>query len=154
MFRITDIRNIAIQIEKNGEASYRQAAEQVSDQRLSEIFTWMADEERRHREWFEELQSEDEVPPEHAELEQMGKSLLQDMLANQTFSLDQEKLNTTTTLAEVMTQSKSFEDDTILFYQFLRGLIDNEATAKELDTIIEEERLHAQRLEELVNAFV
>lgn len=150
MFRITDIRNIAIQIEKNGEASYRQAAEQVSDQKISEIFTWMADEEQRHRQWFEELQSEAKVPSEHAELEKMGKSLLQDMIANQTFSLDQEQLNQTSTLAEVLAQSKAFEEDTILFYQFLLGLIDNEETARELETIIEEERLHATRLEELV----
>lgn len=152
MFRITDIRNIAIQIEKNGEASYRQAAAHVTDQKLSDIFTWMADEEQRHREWFEELQSEEEVPSEHAELEQMGKSLLQDMLTNQTFSLDQDKLNQTATFPEAIAQSKAFEEDTILFYQFLRGLIDNEETARELDTIIEEERLHALRLEELVEA--
>lgn len=150
MFRITDIRNIAIQIEKNGEASYRQAAEHASDQKIRDFFTWMADEERRHRQWFEELQAETEIPSEHADLEKMGKSLLQDMVANQTFSLDQEQLNQATTFAEVLAQSKAFEEDTILFYQFLRGLIDDEGTARELDTIIEEERLHAARLEELV----
>lgn len=152
MFRITDIRNIAIQIERNGEASYRQAAERVTDQKIREVLTWMADEEQRHLEWFEKLQSEAEVPPEHAELEKMGKSLLQDMVANETFSLDQKQLNQVTTFAGVLAQSKAFEEDTILFYQFLRGLIDDEATARELDTIIEEERLHAARLEDLVEA--
>lgn len=152
MFRITDIRNIAIQIEKNGEASYRQAAEHATDQKIKEVFAWMADEEQRHREWFEKLQSETKIPPEHAELEQMGKSLLQDMVANQTFSLDQEQLNRTTTLAEVLAQSKAFEEDTILFYKFLLGLIDDDETAQQLEAIIEEERLHAERLEELVEA--
>ncbi len=150
MFRITDIRNIAIQIEINGEASYRQASNQVADPRISEMLAWMADEETRHRQWFEELQTEAEIPPEHAELEQMGQSLLRDMVANQTFSLDQQQLNRTETLSEMLLQSKAFEEDTILFYEFLRSLLDDEQTARELDAIIEEERLHAVRLGELV----
>lgn len=152
MFRITDIYNIAIQIEHNGEASYRQAAEKVRNRQISELLTWMADEERRHRQWFEELQAEADIAPEHAELEEMGRSLLRDMVANQTFSLDQDQLNRTETLSEMLTQSKSFEDDTILFYEFLRGLLDDEQTVRELNAIIDEERLHAARLEELVSA--
>jgi rubrerythrin len=153
MFRMTDIRNIAIEIEKNGEASYRQAARTVSDPSLSELLAWMADEEQRHRQWFENFTSEAEVPPEHAELEQMGKSLLQDMMANQTFSLDQHELNRTGTLSSMLAQSKAFEDDTILFYEFLQSLLDDEQTARELDIIITEERRHAARLEELVEAY-
>lgn len=152
MFRITDIRNIAIQIEKNGEASYRLAASRVKDLKIQEILTWMADEEQRHREWFEAIESDTPIPPEQAELEQMGKSLLQDMVANQTFSLDQDKLDHTETIPELLVQAKAFENDTILFYEFLLGLIDDEATARELELIIEEERQHAERLEELVAA--
>lgn len=152
MFRIIDIRNIAIQIEKNGEFSYRQASQKVTNPRISELLSWMADEEERHLQWFKELQSETEVPPEHAEMEKMGQSLLRDMIANQTFSLDQEQLNRTETLVEMLTQSKAFEDDTILFYEFLKGLLDDEQTARELDAIIEEERLHSARLEEVVAA--
>lgn len=154
MFRITDICNIAIQIEKNGEASYRQTAAQVTDRKISELLSWMADEEQRHRQWFCELRSEAVVPPEHAELEEMGRSLLRDMVANQTFSLDQEQLNRTETLRELLTQAKAFEEDTILFYEFLRGLLDDEEAARGLETIIEEERLHAERLEELVETCV
>ena len=149
MFRITDIRNIAIQIEKNGEASYLQAAGQVSDPKIKEIFLWMADEERRHGQWFETIQTDKPVPPEQAELEMMGKSLLQEMVASQTFSLDQESLDRTTTFAELLAQSKSFEEDTILFYKFLRSLLDDEKTAQQLDLIIMEERSHVRQLTEL-----
>jgi rubrerythrin len=152
MFRITDIRNIAIQIEKNGEASYRLAAKHVTDQKIKETLEWMADEEQRHREWFEALQSDKSVPPEQAELEQMGKSLLQEMIGSQTFSLDQERLNQTTTFSELLSQSRSFEEDTILFYEFLRGLIDDEETAQQLDAIIDQERHHSEQLEEMVAA--
>ena len=46
MFTVADIREIAVQIEKNGEAAYRAAAQLISDSAVSEIFTWMAEEEQ------------------------------------------------------------------------------------------------------------
>lgn len=149
MFRIKDICNIAIQIERNGEAAYRQAAETVSDPDIAELFSWMADEERRHADWFAAIELETPIPPEHAELEAMGRSLLQDMVSNETFSLDRDALTTATSLGEAARQATVFEEDTILFYEFLRGLIDDPDTGRQLARIIEEERRHAEQLTEL-----
>ncbi|WP_136795607.1 MULTISPECIES: DUF892 family protein [Desulfosediminicola] len=152
MFRITDIHTIAIQIEKNGEISYQQAAAHATNPKIKAAFEGMAEEERRHRHWFEGFQATHSSPPEHQELEAMGRSLLQSMITNQPFGLDQNKLNQAKTIAEIITQSKAFEEDTILFYQFLRSIIEEEDVASQLDTIIEEEKLHAERLKELVEA--
>lgn len=149
MFRIRDIVNIAVQIERNGEKSYREAGEHVTDPRVKEMLLWMAEEEEKHRKWFESFKDDTEVPPEHEELEAMGRSLLQDMIANETFSLDQDRLNSTETLNELFTQSRAFEDDTILFYEFLKGLIDDPVAQSKMDTIIAEERAHSERLEQL-----
>ena len=123
MFRITDIHTIAIQIEKNGEISYQQAAAHATNPKIKAAFEGMAEEERRHRHWFEGFQATHSSPPEHQELEAMGRSLLQSMITNQPFGLDQNKLNQAKTIAEIITQSKAFEEDTILFYQFLRSII-------------------------------
>lgn len=152
MFRLTDIHTIAIQIEKNGEDSYRQAAEHATNPKIKAALEGMASEEQRHRLWFEEFQATHPFTPEHEELEEMGRTLLQSMVTNQPFALDQEKLNQVETLAEIIAQSKAFEEDTILFYQFLRSIIEEEEVARQLDTIIEEEKLHAKRLKELVEA--
>jgi rubrerythrin len=52
----------------------------------------------------------------------------------------------------MLAQCRAFEEDTILFYEFLQGLLDDEEAAKGLKAIIEEERLHAERLAELAEA--
>lgn len=149
MFRITDIINIAVQIEKNGEKSYREAGEHVTNPEVKEMLLWMAEEETRHRNWFESFQNDAPVPPGHEELEKMGRTLLQDMIANETFSLDQERLNKTSTLHDLLSQSKAFEEDTILFYEFLKGLLEDEEAVRKIDNIIEEERKHAERLDNM-----
>ncbi len=149
MFRLTDIVNIAVQIEKNGEQSYRQAAEKATDPEIKETLLWMAEEEKRHRKWFESIKDNRDVSSDHPDLEEMGKSLLQDMIANETFSLEKEQLNKAENLQELFVQAKNFEDDTALFYEFLKGLIDDIVTASKLDMIIAEERAHAAKLEEM-----
>ena len=146
MFRIRDIVNIAVQIEKNGEESYREAGRHVTDPRVRDMLLWMAEEETRHRSWFESFEDDTPVPPGHEDLEKMGRNLLQNMVAKETFSLDQDRLNTTGCLHDLLAQSQAFEEDTILFYEFIRGLLEDEEAVSKIDAIIEEERRHAERL--------
>ncbi len=149
MFRITDICNIAVQIEKNGEASYRRAGERIADPEIQKMFYWMADEEHRHGKWFASLTADIPIPPERESLEEMGRSLLQEMVEGQTFSLVQEQLEKTASFSELLAQTREFEKDTVLFYEFLRDLIDDQDTARQLEIIIGEERQHARQLAEL-----
>ena len=153
MFTFADIRNIAVQIEKNGEESYRNAGRIAADPEIARIMNWMADEEKCHAEWFENLQSTKHVTGEQQEMEAMGKSLLQDMIKGNTFLLSQNELQNAETLKEVITRSQVFEQDTILFYEFLLGLIDDEDTAVQLRKIIEEERIHLRRLTRMTETF-
>lgn len=146
MFRIQDIQHIAIQIEKNGEATYRKAGQLVEDPELKEMLLWMADEELRHRKWFEQLVPEMVDSEPQDDLEAMGKSLLEKMVADQTFSLDQESLQQASSVCELLVQSQTFEEDTVLFYEFLRDLLDDEQAIAHLNRIIEEERSHAKQL--------
>lgn len=149
MFTVNDIREIAIQIERNGEAAYRKAAEEAVDSGLAEIFLWMADEEKRHAEWFETIASDKPLSEEQAELEKMGRQLLQEMVADQTFSLEQYELQQTRDFPEMLAQSKTFEQDTILFYEFLQTMISDKEASDRLDTIITEERRHFKQLGEM-----
>ena len=149
MFRLSDILTIATQIEKNGEATYRQAADNATDPELARIFLWMADEERRHGKWFASLAADIPVAQAHKSLEEMGRTLLQEMVADQTFSLTGEELEKTDSFGQLLNQSREFEEDTVLFYQFLRDLIDDRETARQLEMIIDEERQHARQLAEL-----
>ncbi len=153
MFTLADIRNIAIQIEKNGEESYRNAALTAEDSEIANIMNWMADEERNHGQWFENLRSDQPLSAEQQELEAMGKTLLQEMVRGNTFLLAQSELESAADLMEVVTRSKTFEQDTILFYEFLMGLIDDRAISAQLQGIIQEERNHLHRLSRLEERF-
>lgn len=147
MFTIGDIRNIAVQIEKNGEETYRNASKAAKDPNIAAMFTWMADEEERHAKWFSELRSSKPLTKEQLDMEAMGRTLLQDMVKGNSFLLEQKELDRAKSVQEVITKSKGFEQDTILFYEFLQGFLDDEETKIQLGLIIDEERNHIKQLE-------
>ncbi|MEE4167253.1 MAG: ferritin family protein [Desulfocapsaceae bacterium] len=152
MFTIADIRDIAIQIEENGEKAYRQASQEAADPEIAEMFAWMADEEKRHARWFATIESDKTLSEEQQALEEMGRGLLKEMIADQTFSMEHQELLAVKTFQEMVVQSKSFEQDTILFYQFIKGVLDDEDACRQIDLIIAEEKRHIERLAELEEA--
>lgn len=149
MFTIGDIRNIAIQIEENGEETYRNAARVAKDPEVAKMLDWMADEEQRHAKWFAKLQSRKTLSAEQQEIEAMGRTLLQDMVKGNPFLLDAKELENGQDIQEVLARSITFEQDTIVFYEFLTGFIDDQETVNQLQEIIEEERGHIRKLENL-----
>ncbi len=152
MFTVADIREIAVQIEKNGESAYRQAAESVKDAAVSEIFRWMADEEKRHAAFFSTIESAEPLSDEQFELEKMGRQLLQEMVADQTFSLEKDMLLETADFEEAVTQAQLLEQDTVMFYEFLLNLVSDEAARSQLEQVIEEEQRHVKQLAEMKEA--
>ena len=149
MFTVADIREIAVQIEKNGEAAYRKAAAMVKDRAVGEIFLWMAEEEKRHGDFFAKIDSAEPVSEEQRELEMMGRQLLQEMVADQTFSLDREMLLKTDEFEEALSQAQVLEKDTIMFYEFLLNLVSDDPTRQQLEQVIEEEKRHVEQLGEM-----
>jgi rubrerythrin len=149
MFTLADVLNIAVQIEQNGEKTYRRA----SNPELARILSWMADEEKHHGELFAAIIDNRMLTAEQEELEAMGRSLLQDIVRNQTFSLEQQRLGQVTSLEDLLLQSIEFETDTIGFYEFLSGFLDDPDAITQLKGIIEQERGHVRQLEQVrINA--
>ncbi len=150
MFTITDICSIAMQIEYNGEQTYREVSAKTSLPHLQHLFQNMAKDEKRHAEWFKSIQLSKQIPPEKQELEAMGRELLQDMVKDQTFSLDAEQLNKEEDLCKLLEQFVTFEKDTILFYEFLSQLIEDRETKAHLEVIIQEEKGHIDHIGQMV----
>lgn len=146
MFTIADIRNIAIQIEKNGEETYRRAAQACDDQELSKIFTKMADDERNHARWFQAIATDRILSDAEREMEAVGRTLLQEMVKDNTFSLEGDTLHMTGNLEDLLETSQGFEQDTILFYEMLSTFVDDDETMKQLKVIIAEEQGHFEEL--------
>lgn len=150
MFTFGDIKNIAVQIERNGENSYLKASKVSTDPKITEMLLWMAEQERKHANWFTDLKSSKPLTAEQKEMEAVGQTLLQDMVKGNDFLLDEKNLEKSKSVKEVLDISISFEEDTILFYQFLLDFLDDEGDQEQLQLIIAEEQSHITQLEQML----
>ena len=69
---VSEVLQFAIRIEENGEKFYRKAAGMNAGEKMKELFTFLADEEVKHRETFEAMlpavekyEPTDAYPPEY-----------------------------------------------------------------------------------------
>jgi len=150
MFTFGDIRNIAVQIEKNGEESYLNASKVSTDPKVTEMLLWMAEQEHKHAAWFKNLKTTKPLTQEQQEMEAVGQTLLQDMVKGNDFLLDTKNLEQSGSVREVLDISISFEEDTILFYNFLLDFLDDEDDRQQLQMIIAEEQSHITQLEQML----
>lgn len=148
MFSIKEISELAVQIEVNGEAVYRDVAAKVSDPMLKTLLEEMAAEERQHASWFERLGTDalGSIQAVDSELEAMGRALLTEMLGDQTFSLSAVELIDAATVVEVVEHAAEFERDTIVFYEMLADFVEEVEVAAQLRDIIAEEQGHMHKL--------
>jgi rubrerythrin len=148
MFTLTDIIEIALQIEKNGESTYRRAQRKTSDPSLAELLGLMADEELEHQRWFTELKSRVGTKPADKNLEAMGRELFQNILGEKAFSLDDVDFSLVPDIQAVMRISAEFEQDTIVFYEMLEPFVEDSRSREDLRLIIAEEKGHFRNLQE------
>jgi len=150
MFTFADIRDIAIQIERNGEAVYRRTAKNAQDLNVARMLEWLAEEEARHAQWFESLPLLRAFEPQDDQIHNLGRELLQGMMAQQTFSLDPARLSDASEINALLRDAIEFENDTILFYEMLYSFLDDSQTMHQLEQIIAEEGAHVAQLKEII----
>ena len=148
MFTLSEIIDLAVRIETNGQKAYRKAREQVSNPALAEMLGWLADEEAEHENWFPRLKDNLETAKEDPKLEEMGKGILEGVLGDQTFSIDEADFSNVEDVDRLLELSVEFEKDTILFYEMLSAFIEDEKILNQLTQIIEEEKRHVRLLED------
>ena len=152
MFSTGEIIDLAVQIEKNGEKVYRDALQKISNHPLSSLLEWLADQEAEHATWFSNLKPAITEAPVDTDLEEMGKTMLQRVLGDQTFSLTDVDFSRIDQIEGLIKLAIEFERDTVLFYEMIESFIDDEQTMDHLKKIIHEEERHAQVLEELLES--
>lgn len=148
MFSLQDILQIAVQLEHNGEAVYRRAAQGTQRESLRSFMTWMADQEAAHTLWFEQLRTSAATTVADPELARIGRALLQDTVGEHSFSLEDMDLSRIENLNELIRVSIEFEKDTVLFYEMLAAFVEETESRSLLEKIIAEEHRHVRMLEE------
>ncbi len=149
MFRIGEILDLAVRIERNGEKTYRKARERFGEEELRELLSWMAAEEERHAAWFSELKRRVESSGGNPFLEEMTRQVLEDLVAGRSFSLEEVDFGAIEDPARLIEVFLGFEQDTVLFYEILSSFVEEEETRRHLEAIIAEEKRHIEKLEEV-----
>ena len=152
MFSTSEILDLAVRIEKNGEAVYRQAADKLSNPELVSLLTWMADEEVKHARWFSELKSRVVTASDNPFLEQMSHELFNDLLGEKNFSHKDVDFERVQNVDELMVIFIEFEKDSVLFYEVLEPFIEDETTLENLKKIIAEENNHIAKLQQFMGS--
>lgn len=150
MFTISDILDIAIQIEENGEAYYRRAIRTVTDPRLVDMFSWLAEQEAAHAAWFVDMRSRLDTVVEDPRVAGIGRALLRDAVSEQGFALGDAEAADLDRVRSLIELSIAFEEDTATFYELLRPFMTADEDRVHLDEIIAQERAHVAQLQSVL----
>jgi len=151
MFSAAEIIDFAIQIEQNGENLCREAAQRNIDPDLASLLEWMAEQEAQHTKWFFDLRLKIRITGKVSQLEKLGKSLLRDVLGDQSFSLQDADFSKIQKIKDLLSLLIEFEQDTVLFYEMIKTAVEGKKTIFLLDKIIAEENQHVVKIKEYFN---
>jgi rubrerythrin len=150
MFDPSEVFQIAVRIEVNGERFYREMAGRLDDEKVKALFSFLADEEIKHRRFYEAVLEKSE--PFEPEEGYPGEyfDYLRSYAGGVIFSQEtfEEKLEEIRGASEALDFAIGVEWDSIHFYQELKGLVP-ESRREQLDALIDEERRHFVQLTKL-----
>jgi rubrerythrin len=151
MFTSKDILDLAVQIEKNGEKIYRGAFQKVTHPEIKALLQRLADDEARHVDWFSEFEETARNTLGDPKLEEMGRSILLGILGDQSFSLKEADFSKMERIKDLFKVAIEFEKDTVIFYEMIQAMIEDDKTGADLNKIIEEEKRHIELFREFLS---
>jgi rubrerythrin len=145
-FNVSEILEMAIEIERNGQKFYKKAAQIVADSNVKKFLLDIADMEVRHEKIFREMKeqlAEKQVavfdPDNEASL------YLQAMADGNVFDLKTDlsrKLTGKEPVDQIFRMAVQAEKDSIVYYVGLEDYVDGKESKEKVDKIIEEEKGH------------
>ena len=148
MFSASELLDMAIKLEKNGEAVYRRAIEKVSKPELVSLLEWMADEEVKHAAFFSDLKRRVTGDSQNPFMQEMSRELFDDLLGEKNFSLKEVDFSSLNTVEELIDVFIEFEKDSVIFYTVLEPFVEDAVARGQLKDIIEEENRHVRHLQQ------
>lgn len=151
-FSADEVFEMGMDIERNGEAYYRKAAELAKDTAVKAIFTDLMKQEQQHYVIFKELR--DNLPPKAslptvADPESEEYLYLDALVKSRLFNNVHEAESIAAKVGSALEALKAalvFEKDTVLFFQSMKAITDERLGRNEIDRLIEEEHNHIVRI--------
>lgn len=152
MFTTSELFDLAVQVEVNGEQFYRYALRRVKRDSLKNLFGWLADQELLHKGTFAEIKErivhETEPAPD---LSSLSPDALRSAMGRHAFSLDELQIDSIRNEEEILRAALVFEEDTLLFFEFISPFISDPGVTSMLEKIKTEEFNHKQLIVEKIS---
>jgi len=147
MFTASEVFDLAIQIEVNGENFYRKALGGAHQEQLKGLLLFLADQETKHRDTFERLKAGLSQRPDAGDpIAGATGSALRAAMGRHAFSLDDLESSPVLDEKGLLQTALEFEKDSIQFYEFLATLIDEPSALIAIQEIRGEELEHKDLL--------
>ncbi len=155
-FSADEVFEMGMDIERNGEAYYRKAAELSKDARIKAVFADLMQQEGIHYTVFKGLR--ENLPPRAtlptvADPESEEYLYLDALVKSRLFTSVREAEAVAAgvkSAIEALRAALVFEKDTVLFFQSMKSMTDERLGKGEIDRLIEEEYRHIVRISNLI----
>jgi rubrerythrin len=153
MFTALEIFDLAAQIEANGEQFYRHALTRVKRDSFRDLLGWLADQELLHKSAFTGIKEKiaREADDAHLDSSPISREVLSSAMGRHVFSLDELEIDSIRDEKEILEAALLFEEDTILFFEFISPFISDPEACSVLEKIRLEESNHKRLLLERIS---
>jgi len=155
-FNADEVYEMGMDIEKNGEAYYRKAAELACDEKARKMFEKLLEAEQDHYQTFRRLREElpaGDTTPQVSDPEDKEYMYLDALVKSRIFNNVPEAEKVAESCpgpVEVLRNALTFEKDTILFFTEMKARTSEDLGKKEIDRLIDEERKHVVWISEMI----
>jgi rubrerythrin len=151
-----EILEIACQLERNGAAFYRRAAEDVKDSASKKLLLELAGLEDHHENMFDDMRADpDVVETLLGGSDSDGVTYLRALAGGHIFSKTENpaaRITKKMTPQEIFKVAIDLEVSTVVFYQGIREVLTNDFLKGKLDTLVREEMRHVAMLSNALTA--
>ena len=158
-FNAEEIYQIGVEIEKNGEAFYREAAASTDDEDAKKLFNDLAVWEKGHIKLFEDLKSSlpsNLKPDEGLDLDGQKEMYLKAAADSHVFVRNKDVaalVGTCNGPADVLRMAMGFEKDSVVVYTSMKAMVPKKLGQDTIDRLIDEEVQHVAMLQQKLVAF-
>lgn len=138
------IYDFAMEVEKEGEALYRDFAKKSSDQGLKNIFTWLAEQENKHFKIFQNMKEGKSISQEKNSFSEEIKTVFSD------WKNHKDQFNYKISQSDLYKKALEIEKKSIDFYTEESKKIDSEEQKKIFLKIAKEEETHYAVMENII----
>jgi rubrerythrin len=154
-YSLPEIVELAVQTEQGGKMFYEAVAARTQDAVLKQLFQLLAEEETNHIATFVELGRRVRVAPEELPYNWEEATLYLKSIVDSRYFLGKDKAlalaGESKDAEETLGHALGFEKETLLFYAEILSMV-SERNQQPVRELIEQERQHVRKLQELRSA--